>query len=237
MNSITCERRIYNYKFNTHAHAYGQLILPLHGSLYIETTHKKIILENERLFFLPPDCNHTFNADKSNEFLVLDIADNMISKHDMRKMVGGREFSFDDKWKAIRYLLLEETNNQKSSSAINNLFFYAYHLIADEYIPRSIKYINEHYTEDITLKKLADIEHYNISYYSEWFKNNMKVSPIEYIQNLRMKKAKELLLNTNFTILQIAQMVGYNHNSSFTRIFKDLEKITPVEFRKKLKIG
>ncbi|GMA97753.1 AraC family transcriptional regulator [Pelosinus sp. IPA-1] len=237
MNSITCERRIYDYKLNTHAHAYGQLILPLHGSLYIETTYKKLILEDECLFFLPPECNHTFNADKSNEFLVLDIADNMLSKHDMGKMVGGREFSFDDRWKAIRFLLLEEANNQKSSSAINNLFFYAYHLIADEYIPRSINYINEHYTEDIKLKKLADIEHYNISYYSEWFKNNMKVSPIEYIQNLRVKKAKELLLNTNFTILQIAQMVGYNHNSSFTRIFKELEKITPVEFRKKLKIG
>jgi len=237
LNSITCERRIYDYKLNTHAHVYAQLILPLHGKLYIETTYKKIILEDECLFFLPPDCNHTFNADASNEFLVLDIADNMFSKHDMGKMVGGSKFFFDDRWKAIRYLLLEEAGNQKSSSSINNLFFYAYHLIADEYIPHSINYINEHYTEDINLKKLADIEHYNISYYSEWFKNNMKVSPIEYIQNLRVKKAKELLLNTNFTILQIAQMVGYNHNSSFTRVFKDLEKITPVEFRKKLKIG
>lgn len=90
---------------------------------------------------------------------------------------------------------------------------------------------------DIALKKLAVIEHYNISYYTEWFKNKMKVSPVEYIQNLRVEKAKELLLNSNLSILQISQMVGYEHNSSFTRVFKYFKKITPAEFRKNQKIG
>ncbi len=211
------------------------MILPIHGILYIETNYKKLALDNEHLFFLPPDCKHTFRANKSNEFLVLDISNNMLNKYDMEKMIGGREFLFDDKWKAIRYLLLNEADNKKSSSSINDLFLYCYHFIADGSIPDSIKYINEHFTEDIDLKKLADIEHYNISYYSEWFKNKMNVSPVEYIQNLRVKKAKELLLNTNLTILQISQIVGYEHNSSFTRVFKYLEKISPTEFRRKIK--
>jgi len=211
------------------------LILPIHGILYIETNYKKLALNDEHLFFLPPDCKHSFRANKSNEFLVLDISNNMLNKYDMEKMIGGREFLFDDKWKAIRYLLLNEANNKKSSSSINDLFLYCYHFIADGSIPDSIKYINEHFTEDIDLKKLADIEHYNISYYSEWFKNKMNVSPVEYIQNLRVKKAKELLLNTNLTILQISQIVGYEHNSSFTRVFKYLEKISPTEFRRKIK--
>ncbi len=211
------------------------MILPIHGILYIETNYKKLALNDEHLFFLPPDCKHSFRANKSNEFLVLDISNNMLNKYDMEKMIGGREFLFDDKWKAIRYLLLNEANNKKSSSSINDLFLYCYHFIADGSIPDSIKYINEHFTEDIDLKKLADIEHYNISYYSEWFKNKMNVSPVEYIQNLRVKKAKELLLNTNLTILQISQIVGYEHNSSFTRVFKYLEKISPTEFRRKIK--
>lgn len=233
MNSIKCERRIYDYKLNTHAHSYAQLILPIHGILYIETNYKKLTLKDEHLFFLPPDCEHSFRADKSNEFLVLDISNNMLNKYDMEKMVGGREVLFDDKWKAIRYLLLNEADNKKSSSSINNLFLYCYHFIADGSMADSIKYINEHFTEDIDLKKLAAIEHYNISYYSEWFKNKMKVSPVEYIQNLRVKKSKELLLSTNLTILQISQIVGYEHNSSFTRVFKYLEKISPTEFRRK----
>ncbi|GFZ33190.1 AraC family transcriptional regulator [Clostridium zeae] len=232
MNSVTCERRIYDYKLNTHAHSHAQLILPIHGILHIETDHKKLSIEDEHLFFLPPDCKHSFRADKSNEFLVLDISNNIVNKYDMEKLIGGKEILFDDKWKAIRYLMLNESNNKKSSSSLTNLFLYCYDFIAEEGMPDSIKYINEHFAEDIDLKTLATIEHYNISYYSEWFKNKMKVSPIEYIQNLRVKKAKALLLNSNFTILQISQMIGYEHNSSFTRIFKYLEKMTPAEFRK-----
>lgn len=235
MNNIKCERRIYDYELNTHAHSYAQLILPIHGILYIETNNKKLTLGGERLFFLPPDCKHTFRADASNEFLVLDISNNMLNKYDIVTMAGGLEVLFDDKWKAIRYLLLNEANNKKNSSSINNLFLYCYQFIADESIPNSIKYINKHFTENIDLKKLAAIEHYNVSYYSEWFKSKMNLSPIEYIQSLRVKKAKEFLLNTNLTILQISQMVGYEHNSSFTRVFKCLEKISPAEFRRKIK--
>ena len=235
MNNIKCERRIYNFKINTHAHEYGQLILPLHGVLSIETDYKKLRLKDDSLFFLPPDCKHTFNADNNNEFLVLDIPSKMLNKYDMEKMCGGRDFLFDEKWKAIRYLLLNETDINQNSSSINNLFLYFYNFITTENLPNSIKYINEHFTEDIVLKKLADIEHYNVSYYSEWFKHNMNLSPIEYIQNLRVKRAKELLLNTNLTVLQISQMVGYEHNSSFTKVFKHLEKISPAEFRRNIK--
>ncbi|NMM64308.1 AraC family transcriptional regulator [Clostridium sp. P21] len=237
MNSVTCERRIYDYKLNTHAHSYAQLILPIHGMLYIETNYKNLTLEDNHLFFLPPDCKHSFRANKSNEFLVLDIYSSIINKSDMEKLIGGKEILFDDKWKAIRYLLLNEANNKKSSNSITNLFLYCYDFIANESVPDSIKYINEHFTENIDLKKLASIEHYNISYYTEWFKNKMKISPIEYIQNLRIKKAKELLLNSNLTILQISQIVGYEHNSSFTRVFKYLEKMTPAKFRKNQKIS
>lgn len=235
MNNIKCERRIYNFQINTHAHEYGQLILPLQGVLTIETDYKKLKLKDDSVFFLPPDCKHAFNAENTNEFLVLDIPDKMLNKYDMEKMNGGMEFLFDDKWKAIRYLLLNETGNNPNSSSINNLFLYFYNFMTTENSPNSIKYINEHFTENIDLKKLADIEHYNVSYYSEWFKHNMNVSPIEYIQNLRIKRARELLLNTDLTILQISQLVGYEHNSSFTKVFKNLEKISPAEFRKNIK--
>ena len=106
-----------------------------------------------------------------------------------------------------------------------------YNFSSDTHTHEYGQYINAHFAEKIDLKKLADIEHYNVSYYTEWFKNTMNISPIEYIQNLRIKKAKELLLNTNLPILQ---MVGYEHNSSFTKVFKQLEKISPVDFRKNI---
>lgn len=234
MKNIICERRIYENHFNTHSHLYGQLILPIKGNLYIETDSRQLELDNKKVFFLPPDCMHIFKADESNEFLTLDINKQILNNEDMKNLAGGKEIEFDEKWKAIRYLLLNECSEKNNSNAINDLFNYCYHLIVENTMSKSIEYINDHFYETIDLKTLADIEHYNINYYSEWFKNNMGVTVTEYIKNLRIKKAKELLSNTGLSILEIAQMIGYEHNSSFTRVFKEFEHISPAEFRKRL---
>lgn len=233
LDKIKCERRIYTDILNTHSHFFAQLILPLRGNLDIETGYKKLILDEDYLFFLPPDCTHAFKAEKSNEFLVLDIPKHMVIRDDMEKLQGGGRLLFDDRWKAIRFLLLNEVNNKMTSSSINNLFHYFYKFITEKELPDSVKYIHEHFTEDIDLKTLADIEHYNTSYYSEWFKKKMMVSSKEYIQKLRVERAKQLLIDTDFNILQIAQIVGYSHNASLTRVFKNFEKITPADFRRK----
>ncbi|WP_312353273.1 AraC family transcriptional regulator, partial [Aminipila sp.] len=210
-------------------------ILPIHGMLDIETDYKSLTLREDRLFFLPPDCEHTFKANTNNEFLVLDISNNIVNYNDTLNLTGGKEILFDDKWKSIRALFLNEADNNKSSSSVMNLFFYCYDFIKEERVPDSIKYINKNFTEPISIKILADIEHYNVSYYTQWFKNQMNVSPMEYIQNLRVQKAKELLLDSELSILQISQMVGYEHHSSFTRAFKCVEQITPVDFRRNKK--
>jgi AraC-like DNA-binding protein len=233
LNGITCERRVYNSRPNTHAHSYAQLILPLAGRLDIETSQRKLSLGNGKIFYLPPECSHTFSANNTNEFLVLDIPDNLFARNDPANLAGDRELLLDDKWKAIAYLLLQEADENKNTASLINLFSYAYRLISQDYLPVSVKYINENYAEDLDLNMLAALEHYNAGYYGEWFRNIMKVTPAEYIRDLRVRKARELLLNTGFSVLQIAQMVGYKHNSSFTRVFKDAEKTTPAGFRKK----
>lgn len=234
MKNIICERRIYEDKLNIHSHLYGQLILPIKGSLFIETNYKKIEIDNNKLFFIPPDCEHVFKANKSNEFLTLDISDKMLNRNDMKNMSGGKELELDDRWKAVRYLLLNECKEKNNSNAINDLFNYCYHLILEGSLSKSIEYINNHFIENIDISILADIEHYNISYYSEWFKNKMNMTVTEYIRFLRIKKAKEFLSDSDLSILEIAQMVGYEHNSSFTRVFKAYEKMSPAEFRKKI---
>lgn len=234
MKNIICERRIYEDKLNIHSHLYGQLILPIKGSLFIETNYKKIEIDNSKLFFIPPDCEHVFKANKSNEFLTLDISDKMLNRNDMKNMPGGKELELDDRWKAVRYLLLNECKEKNNSNAINDLFNYCYHLILEGSLSKSIEYINNHFMENIDISILADIEHYNISYYSEWFKNKMNMTVTEYIRFLRIKKAKEFLSDSDLSILEIAQMVGYEHNSSFTRVFKAYEKMSPAEFRKKI---
>lgn len=232
IKNIICEKRIYDSRFSTHSHLYGQLIIPVSGKMYIETECRQVVLDDKKVFFLPPDCNHIFKADEVNEFLTLDINKQILNKNDMYNFTGGKVLEFNEKWKAVRYLLLNECREKNNSNAINDLFNYCYHLIGEETKNRSVEYINEHFYENIDLKALAEIEHYNPVYYSEWFKRNMGITVSEYIKNLRIDKAKELLKDTDLSVFEIAQSVGYEHNSSFSRAFKERENISPAQFRK-----
>ena len=202
--------------------------------MYIETEYRQVELDDRRVFFLPPDCNHIFKADEINEFLTLDINKNILNKNDMYNFLGGKELEFNEKWKAVRYLLLNESREKNNSNAINNLFNYFYDLISHQTMNKSVEYINEHFYENIDLKSLAEMEHYNPVYYSEWFKRNMGITVSEYIKNLRIDKAKKLLADTDLSVFEIAQSVGYEHNSSFTRAFKEYENISPAQFRKRI---
>ena len=78
-------------------------------------------------------------------------------------------------------------------------------------------------------------EHLNISSVtlSIDFKNEMEVKPSEYLANLRIERAKDLLRNTNMLIKEISNAIGYEDDGSFTRRFKKHTGMTPGQYREK----
>jgi AraC-like DNA-binding protein len=98
-----------------------------------------------------------------------------------------------------------------------------------------IDYINENYTEKITLKRLSDIGAISPAHLNKLFKSNFNVSPMQYINNFRISKAKELMMYSDFNITQISELVGFQSVHYFSRYFKNKERITPSEFRKGVK--
>lgn len=96
----------------------------------------------------------------------------------------------------------------------------------------SLKYIDENLETDLSISKLAMIEHYSVPYYKEWFKARMGTSPSLYIREKRIEKAKELLISTSDTVINIAMNVGYSSNASFTKAFTSLLGCTPSDYRK-----
>ncbi|MCK0473589.1 AraC family transcriptional regulator [Halalkalibacter sp. APA_J-10(15)] len=92
-------------------------------------------------------------------------------------------------------------------------------------------YIKEQYMEDISLESCAEEVHTNPYTLSKAFKKIMGVNFIDYVTKLRIEKAKELLLNTNMKMNDIAEQVGYRH-SYFNRIFKKHIGIPPSQYRK-----
>ena len=95
-----------------------------------------------------------------------------------------------------------------------------------------IKYINQHYQQKITLDKLALINNYNKSYLSNIFKKKTGITIFEYLRNVRLEHCLSDLKYKNNTIVEIALNNGFANIQIFNRIFKEIYKITPKQYRK-----
>ncbi len=97
----------------------------------------------------------------------------------------------------------------------------------------ALYYIRRHYNENISLADVAEHINVNKSYLSDVFKKEQKVTITQYITNLRMEKAKELLIHTDMKMYEISVEVGYNDYTYFSQIFKRNTGETLSEFRKR----
>ena len=103
-----------------------------------------------------------------------------------------------------------------------------------ELVNSAVEYIHTNFHKDISLSDISRYVFLSPSYFTRAFKNEMEVSPINYLLNLRVEKAKELLKNTDLKILDIALTIGFSSQQRFNEIFKKYENITPLQYRKSL---
>ncbi|MDY5022509.1 MAG: helix-turn-helix domain-containing protein [Blautia sp.] len=94
------------------------------------------------------------------------------------------------------------------------------------------RYIQEHLEQEVSLSVLAEEFHLNSQYISQLFKNEIGVGFLAYLTNVRMEKAKKLLISTPLSIAEVADRVGYGDYRVFTKVFKKTEGITPSQYRR-----
>jgi AraC-like DNA-binding protein len=99
------------------------------------------------------------------------------------------------------------------------------------------QYIDEHYSEPLTLRILSNIALLSPYYLSRLFKAETSVSPIQYVIACRMESAKHLLSHTNDPVAVIAEKVGYSSETHFQNLFKKWCGTTPSRFRTGAKEG
>lgn len=93
------------------------------------------------------------------------------------------------------------------------------------------RYIQENYIHNITLDTLSQVAHSNKTSLTQAFKEAYGTTPLRYIIQLRIKKAKELLVETNISISEISELVGFQTIHYFSRFFKEKEHCSPLEYR------
>jgi AraC-like DNA-binding protein len=94
-----------------------------------------------------------------------------------------------------------------------------------------IKYVEEHYNEDISMDDMAKLCFFSKSHFMKFFKQQMNESFVHYLNNYRLTIASRLLGTTSDSVLNISESVGFNNLSYFNRIFKKWYGITPRQMR------
>ena len=94
------------------------------------------------------------------------------------------------------------------------------------------RYLQEHLSEDISLSVLADEFHLSAQYISQLFKSEIGVNFLAYLTNIRMERAKKLLLSTALPIGEISEQLGFGDYRVFTKVFKKSEGVTPSQYRR-----
>ena len=87
---------------------------------------------------------------------------------------------------------------------------------------------------EISLEQIAALYHFNASYFSTLFKQRFGISFSEYLSDIRMEKAENLLKTSSDKVRKIALEVGYKDPNYFNRAFKKRHNMTPEEFRKRV---
>lgn len=97
------------------------------------------------------------------------------------------------------------------------------------------QYIDLHFKEALTLEQLAEEAHMNKYYLSHSFKKEYGVSPINYMISRRIDESKYLLAETDLSLSQIAQLLGFSSLSYFSQVFRRTQGASPMELRQRTK--
>jgi len=191
--------------------------------------------------------------DKFFEVLYMEMFDEYVQTYRIQNYV--RYFLYDALKDALRSKIdhdqkLAKVVNKCASALELNTYEESFWIIKESFIDAAeniaeksnkkknfddvINYIHKNYAlYDLSLKKLADEMDISYKYLSDIFKKETGSTFLDYLHDLRNKKAKELLISTEIPISEIGEQIGYLSSNTFIKTFKKLNGITPGEYRKK----
>ena len=195
--------------------------------LKVEETIRELLLfiktENLSLHWAKNICFETVNT-IFKQILLFDRDSSLLRKPYFEKIYGTQITSYDDIADIMIEIIHDLVNYMKVGEESYDL----------ELLQKISQYIKNNYmSPKFSLQNLADSIQMTPPYLSQYFKKKTNYTIFEYVTKLRMRMAKELLIKTDLNVSDIASKVGYYSTSSFIRKFRELEGITPGQYKKK----
>lgn len=239
-----------NMSFPPHLHASVEVIYILSGELTMTINDKTKNLQPGDLAVSYPNDIHSYNTETDSNSLIMIFTPEIINSYFSSRMDKTLETPFlneDILSKDIVQLinmLLDEYKTSNNKYVIKGLLYSIFgkldchfHLKDSKYqynntIQNLLRYIDSHYSENISLQSIADALGYSKFYLSRIFSNKIGYQFNDYVNRLRMNKAEKLLLSTDMSISTISMECGFESLRNFNRVFKEYKELTPTEFRK-----
>ncbi len=138
------------------------------------------------------------------------------------------------------YLYLESATNMLAVHLLKR--YSTYKSIIREYtgglpkhkLKEAIAYINDNLEQNLSLAEIAAIAQMSPHYFATLFKQSTGIAPHQYITKCRVERAKHLLANRELSVTQISQLVGFQSQSHFAKVFRKYIGVTPQAFKKVL---
>lgn len=224
----------------------GRGVLLLNNKLYeVNAGQAFIIFPNEVSFYQADDddpWDYTwigFNGLKADLFfeeLNITSTSNPVITFDteplcFRELREINEICIYDEVKllGLLYLMFYDLLKQHKDNSINK---HENNNIQLSYADKAIDFINKNYYKKISIDDIARYIGLNKSYLGNIFKSTFNISIKTYILDLQIKKACQLLKDTNITIGEVSKAVGYDDTFQFSKIFKKYTNYSPKEYRK-----
>jgi AraC-like DNA-binding protein len=226
--------RAYTSQIRSHYHEFHQLVLPLHGAIDIKVGDYTGKVSIGDCVIIKAGQQHDFRADDAARFIVVDMAilpDNITESNIEKFSINPPLLAY------IQFIdkqLAYQINKQLESTAFE-LFYLLLsqqtcHERIDPRIADVIHFIKQDISMLFSIEKLADIACLSSSQYKKLFKQSMGISTHKYITQLRMEKASALLAHTDLPIRIVAEQVGYQDLSAFSRRFSNYFGQSPKAF-------
>ncbi|MCX7773879.1 MAG: response regulator [Clostridia bacterium] len=129
---------------------------------------------------------------------------------------------------------LNDILREAARKAAENVYSYN-HKSMKLLLKNAVEYLKEHYQEPLTLNDVADKLYVSTFYLSRMFKKELCKNFVDYLNEIRIEKAKELLKDIRYKTYEVADAIGINDPHYFSKLFKKYVGVTPTEYKESLK--
>ena len=253
---IRCGHVVDVHNSGNHIHQFCEIEMVTEGEIEITVSGKKHIARAGDIALIPPFKVHSFHTPNNVKMLIMTLPNFFLpASVTFDELTAERDkFVFHASEPLWDYLIATEfdkTRTRRSFSfpedqTLVHRLQASIHLILSEFLSvtearevsasentlsRILLYVATHFTEDITLATIGEALGYNPKYISTCFSAIDGVSFREFLNSLRIERAKSLLLAGEGTVLSIALDCGFKNESTFHRVFLESTGVTPAKYR------